>query len=144
MGLDVHTERHAELKSARATMGFRFPKVLRIRTLPFKQWVWSSSLQRVTKKADTPSGYLLFYWGSLVTRRMKSNCPGDSWRRGLDRAEQSFFFAKQRKMQTSLQRVTIAKQFVKGVSNGSQLRSNLQTVYKSTLEPLPVFQYTLP
>ena len=53
MGLDAHTERHAELKSARATMGFRFPKVLRIRTLPFKQWVWSSSLQRVTTKKTT-------------------------------------------------------------------------------------------
>ena len=29
--------------------------------LPFKQWVWSSNLQRVTKKADTHFGCLLFY-----------------------------------------------------------------------------------
>ena len=34
--------------------------------LPFKQWVWSSNLQRVTKKEDTPSGYPLF------------SCPRDS------------------------------------------------------------------
>ena len=29
--------------------------------LPFKQWVWSSNLQRVTKKEDTPSGVSSFF-----------------------------------------------------------------------------------
>ena len=28
--------------------------------LPFKQWVWSSNLQRVTKKSTTPTGVVLF------------------------------------------------------------------------------------
>ena len=31
--------------------------------LPFKQWVWSSNLQRVTKIADTSMRYLLFFCG---------------------------------------------------------------------------------
>ena len=29
--------------------------------LPFKQWVWSSNLQRVTKKRKIPNGIFLFY-----------------------------------------------------------------------------------
>ena len=37
------------------------PLAQSVEQLPFKQWVWSSSLQRVTKKADTPLEYLLFY-----------------------------------------------------------------------------------
>ena len=41
------------------------PLAQSVEQLPFKQWVWSSSLQRVTKKADTPTGYLLFYWGTV-------------------------------------------------------------------------------
>ena len=104
MGLVGYAERHAELKSARATTGFRFPKVLRIRTLPFKQWVWSSNLQRVTKKADTPPGYLLF---SCPQRFEKSNAArmsaaADGW------TEANLYFGPIPgvKMQTNLQRVT--------------------------------------
>ena len=47
---------HTKSKIARATTVFRLHPALRIRALPFKQWVWSSNLQRVTKKADTHLG----------------------------------------------------------------------------------------
>ena len=39
--------------------------------LPFKQWVRSSNLRRVTKKADTPVGCLLFYFRRRFESRIQ-------------------------------------------------------------------------
>ena len=36
------------------------PLAQSVEQLPFKQWVWSSNLQRVTKKEISPRGYLFF------------------------------------------------------------------------------------
>ena len=47
----IHAK-HARSKSARAAIGFRLPPALRIRALPFKQWVWGSNPQRVTKNPE--------------------------------------------------------------------------------------------
>ena len=69
--------------------------------LPFKQWVWSSNLQRVTKrKRATPSGMALFL---LVTREIRIiSCAADEQRsRGLDRAK-PLFSPFGEKMQTNL------------------------------------------
>ena len=58
------------------------PLAQSVEQLPFKQWVWSSSLQRVTKKADTPSGYLLFYLGKRW--RLEKLVPTVRWTVGGD------------------------------------------------------------
>ena len=36
--------------------------------LPFKQWVWSSNLQRVTKKRKIPNGIFLFFFEQMEIR----------------------------------------------------------------------------
>ena len=73
--------------------------------LPFKQWVWSSNLQRVTKKADTPTGYLLFYVERRRFERLnaaRTSAAADGW------TEANLYFdpIPGVKMQTNLQRVT--------------------------------------
>ncbi len=56
--------------------------------LPFKQWVWSSNLQRVTKKQGYPSGYPCFL---LPAEIRKIKCGADERRRrGLDRGDPIF------------------------------------------------------
>ena len=57
----IHAK-HARSKSARAATGFWLPPALRIRALPFKQWVWSSNLQRVTKSSKSE---LFPNWGRV-------------------------------------------------------------------------------
>ena len=49
--------------------------------LPFKQWVWSSNLQRVTKKRGVPWVSLSFY--AVEIQKFKSNLPGAGWRRNI-------------------------------------------------------------
>ena len=44
--------------------------------LPFKQWVWSSNLQRVTKKADAHPGICFFKWATMEIRKNKSQHSG--------------------------------------------------------------------
>ena len=58
--------------------------------LPFKQWVWSSNLQRVTKKSRYPNGYLLFFLCPQDSNHPIHNSPVDCWSRGLDRGTPLF------------------------------------------------------
>ena len=83
------------------------PLAQSVEQLPFKQWVWSSSLQRVTKKADTLSGYLLFC--AVGDSKISSDSPVDCWSSPAGRGRNHNFLCKAKKMQTSLQRVTQRK-----------------------------------
>ena len=79
--------------------------------LPFKQWVWSSNLQRVTKKADTPWGVCFFTVPGRFERSNR-NSPADCCSPG--RAPATHLFPEG--MQTNLQRVTKKADTPPGVS----------------------------
>ena len=50
------------------------PLAQSVEQLPFKQWVWSSNLQRVTKKEISPRGYLFFDTRGDSKNSMEQSC----------------------------------------------------------------------
>ena len=68
----IHAK-HARSKSARAATGFRLPPALRIRALPFKQWVRGSNPRRVTKRPDAHLGIWSFAVGDSKNQMGQSS-----------------------------------------------------------------------
>ena len=62
--------------------------------LPFKQWVWSSNLQRVTKKSTTPTGVVLFL---RKQRRFERLNPTVRWTVGSQCAHWLILYLRQRR-----------------------------------------------
>ena len=68
----IHAK-HARSKSARAATGFWLPPALRIRALPFKQWVRGSNPRRVTKRPDAHLGIWSFAVGDSKNQMGQSS-----------------------------------------------------------------------
>ena len=62
--------------------------------LPFKQWVWSSNLQRVTKKSTTPTGVVLFL---RKQRRFERLNPTVRWTVGSQCAHWLILYLRRRR-----------------------------------------------
>ena len=62
--------------------------------MPFKQWVWSSNLQRVTKKSTTPRGVVLFL---RKQRRFERSNPTVRWTVGSQCAHWLILYLRRRR-----------------------------------------------